>query len=51
MAADPTTQANYTQIVSDHIDFDWTIDFTKKIIAGSATHTLTVKESGLKEIM
>ena len=51
MAEDPTTQANYTQIASEHIDFDWAIDFAKKLISGSATHTLVVKEAGVTEVM
>lgn len=51
MAADPTTQANYTQIASEHIDFDWTIDYAKKIISGTATHTFVVKEGGVTEAM
>lgn len=48
---DPTTQANYAQITSAHVDLDWTIDFDKRTVAGSATHTFEVKEDGVKEIM
>ncbi|KAF7797770.1 hypothetical protein EIP86_008971 [Pleurotus ostreatoroseus] len=51
MTLDPTTQANYTQIASEHIDFDWSIDFGKKLILGSATHTLVVKEADVKEVI
>ena len=51
ISLDPTTQANYTQIASEHVDLDWTIDFKKKQIAGSATHVLVVKEDGVKEVM
>ena len=51
MKLDPTTQANYTQIASEHIHFEWTVDFEKKKIFGSATHTLDVKEDDLKEVM
>ena len=51
MTLDPTTQANYSQIASEHIDFDWSIDFGKKLILGSATHALVVKEAGVKEVM
>lgn len=51
MELDPTTQANYAQVVSEHIHFDWTVDFEKKNISGSATHTLSVKEDGLTEIV
>ena len=48
---DPTTQANYTQIASEHIAFDWTIDLGKRIIFGSATHDFVVKEDAVQEIV
>ena len=51
MTLDPTTQANYTQVVSEHIHFEWAVDFEKKNISGTATHTLSVKEDGVKEVM
>lgn len=51
MTLDPTTQTNYTQIASEHIDFDWSIDFGKKIVSGSAAHTLLVKEAGVEEVV
>lgn len=51
MSLDPTTQANYVQVASEHIHFDWTVDFVKKNISGSATHTLSVKEDGVEEVM
>lgn len=48
---DPSTQANYTQVASEHVHFDWTIDWAKQVIAGSATHTLAVKEDGVQKVM
>ncbi|KIP01983.1 hypothetical protein PHLGIDRAFT_112533 [Phlebiopsis gigantea 11061_1 CR5-6] len=51
MSLDPTTQANYTQVVSEHIHFDWKVNFEQKNISGSATHTLSVKDDGVKEII
>ncbi|CAL1696869.1 unnamed protein product [Somion occarium] len=48
---DPTSQANFLQIASEHIDFDWTIDFNAKLISGSATHTFVVKEDDVKEVI
>jgi len=48
---DLTTQANYTEIASEHVDLDWTIDFTQSIISGSATHTLTVRKENVKEVV
>jgi leukotriene-A4 hydrolase len=51
MMSDPTTQSNYFEVVSQHIALDWHIDFETKTVSGSATHTLLVKESGVKEIV
>ena len=51
MAADPTTQSNYLSISTDHVAFDWRIDFPSKIISGSALHTLQVNEDGVREVM
>ena len=51
MSDDPTSQANFLQATSQHIDFDWTVDFDAKTISGSATHTVVIKEDYLKEVM
>lgn len=48
--SDPTTQTNYLQAATTHVAFDWTVDFQKQIISGSATHTVEIKESGVKEV-
>lgn len=48
---DPTTQANYTQIASTHVDLEWTVDFEARRVQGSVTHTFAVKEDGVKEVM
>ncbi|KAH7106395.1 peptidase family M1-domain-containing protein [Auriculariales sp. MPI-PUGE-AT-0066] len=42
-ATDPTTYANYGDIASEHIALEWAIDWDKKVISGSATHTLRAK--------
>ncbi|TFK38633.1 peptidase family M1-domain-containing protein [Crucibulum laeve] len=49
--SDPTTQSNYTQIASENVAFDWTVDFQARVIHGSASHKLRVKEDGVKEII
>lgn len=49
--ADPTTQSNYLEISTHHVDFNWHIDFTTQIISGSATHDLTVRKDGTEEVM
>lgn len=48
---DPTSQANFLQIISENVDFAWNVDFKTQLISGSATHTLRVKEDGVKEVM
>jgi leukotriene-A4 hydrolase len=49
--ADPTTQSNYLEISTHHVVLDWHVDFTLKVIRGSATHDLTVKKDGVEEVM
>lgn len=51
MSDDPTSQANFLQATSQHIDFDWTVDFDARVISGSATHSVIIQEDDLKEIM
>ncbi|KAJ6620129.1 peptidase family M1-domain-containing protein [Mycena sp. CBHHK59/15] len=46
---DPTTQSNYWQIASEHVTFDWTIDFIAQIISGSATHRMNVLSDDVEE--
>ncbi|KAG6829894.1 hypothetical protein H0H92_003027 [Tricholoma furcatifolium] len=48
---DPTTQANYLQIATEHVFLDWILDFDAQIISGSATHHLLVKEDDVKEVV
>lgn len=51
MSSDPTSQANFLQVVSEHIDFTWQIDYKAQIVSGTAIHTVLVKEDGVKEVM
>jgi leukotriene-A4 hydrolase len=48
---DPTTQSNYWQIASEHITFDWSVDFTTQILSGSATHRMNVLLDDIEEAM
>ncbi|PCH33157.1 hypothetical protein WOLCODRAFT_147267 [Wolfiporia cocos MD-104 SS10] len=48
---DLTTQANYTDIASEHVDLDWSVDFARSIISGTATHTLNVKKDNVHEVI
>ncbi|KAJ3808139.1 peptidase family M1-domain-containing protein [Lentinula aff. lateritia] len=51
MADDPTSQANYTEIATEHVSFKWTIDFANQKIAGSATHDLRVLKDDIGEVI
>ena len=51
MSNDPTSQANFLEIASEHIDFAWRLDFEAKVVAGSATHTLHVIHDSVKEVV
>ncbi|KAF8890429.1 peptidase family M1-domain-containing protein [Infundibulicybe gibba] len=48
---DPATQANYTDIVTRHVSFDWAVDFNTKVISGSASHTLDVLKDDVGEVI
>jgi leukotriene-A4 hydrolase len=49
--ADPTTQSNYLQIISEHLSLDWIVDFDHSVIRGSAIHHLLVRELDVQEVM
>ncbi|KAF8885226.1 leukotriene-A4 hydrolase [Gymnopilus junonius] len=49
IAVDTATQANYTEIATDNVAFDWVIDFDAKILSGSATHKMIVKNDGVQK--
>ncbi|TEB26297.1 leukotriene-A4 hydrolase [Coprinellus micaceus] len=48
---DPTTQSNYNQVYTEHVSFNWTVDFESQTISGNATHTLKIKEDEPKEVI
>ena len=47
---DPTTHSNYTDITTKHLSLEWTVDFDKKYIHGSATHLL-IAAADVSEVM
>ncbi len=49
--SDPTTQSNYDEIATEHVDFDWKLDFNTRIIQGTATHYLIAKGENVNEVM
>jgi hypothetical protein len=48
---DTTTQSNYADIATQHVAFDWSIDFVAKVLTGSATHDMKLSKDGVKEAM
>lgn len=49
--SDPTTQSNYDQVTTEHVEFDWKLDFGTHIIQGAATHHLVIKADNVNEVM
>ncbi|KAF9261926.1 metalloprotease [Marasmius fiardii PR-910] len=49
--ADPTSQSNWDEVVTQNVDFVWSVDFELKLISGSATHTMKVIKSGLTDVV
>ncbi|SCV69938.1 BQ2448_1332 [Microbotryum intermedium] len=43
---DNATQSNYHEIATQHVDLVWSVDWTTRLISGSATHTMTVLKDG-----
>ncbi|KIJ45222.1 hypothetical protein M422DRAFT_59984 [Sphaerobolus stellatus SS14] len=48
---DPTTQSNYLDIATKHIDLKWNVDFKSQTIAGTATLELVAKKDGVQEVI
>jgi len=48
---DPTSQANYHQVATEHILLKWNVDFEQKLISGSSTHDLKVLEDNVGVVM
>ena len=51
VTVDTTTQSNPHDIATEHVAFDWKVDFEAQILQGSATHTLKVKKDNTAEVM
>jgi len=49
--ADPASQSNFVDIRTEHVHFEWTLDFEKKVISGYATHSMRVVKDGVAEAM
>jgi leukotriene-A4 hydrolase len=51
MQPDPTSQSNFLDIATEHVAFDWNIDFDERQIWGSALHTLKASKDGVNEVV
>ncbi|KAG8741670.1 hypothetical protein FRC12_015597, partial [Ceratobasidium sp. 428] len=51
VAMDPATQSNYAEITTRHVHFDWTVDWKKRIISGSATHDLEANQDNVAQVV
>lgn len=49
--ADPATQSNYLSARSVDLQLDWTIDWQKRLISGSVTHTVQAAHDDVREIV
>jgi leukotriene-A4 hydrolase len=48
---DQQTQSNYTQVATEHVAFNWSIDFETQVLAGSAIHRMNVLIDDVHEAM
>jgi leukotriene-A4 hydrolase len=48
---DTATQSNPFDVATDHVAFDWTVDFEKEVLKGNAIHSLKIKKDGVTEVM
>ncbi|KAF8202833.1 hypothetical protein BJ912DRAFT_1018714 [Pholiota molesta] len=51
ISVDTASQANYADIASQHVAFDWSIDFDTRILSGSATHDMVATKGDVKEVI
>ncbi|KLO11271.1 hypothetical protein SCHPADRAFT_855590, partial [Schizopora paradoxa] len=48
---DPTSQSNYLEVTTKHVEFIWDVNFSNRIIEGSALHTMIVKAESVNEVI
>ncbi|CDO71730.1 hypothetical protein BN946_scf184920.g14 [Trametes cinnabarina] len=51
LPSDPASQANWQDVASEHVHFDWLVDFAKQTLSGSATHTLVWRTPDVREVV
>lgn len=48
---DPNSYSNPEEAIIDHIDLDWSVDFFKKILKGSAKLSFKILIKSIQEIV
>lgn len=48
---DPNSYSNPEEVIIQHIDLDWTVDFTKQTLKGSAVLSFKILDKSIKEIV
>lgn len=48
---DPNSYSNPEEVVIQHIDLDWTVDFSRKLLKGSAKLNFKILEKSIEEIV
>lgn len=51
ITVDTASQSNPHEIATEHIAFDWHVDFDAQTLSGSATYQLKVKKAEVSEVM
>ncbi|KAK9899275.1 hypothetical protein P389DRAFT_150549 [Cystobasidium minutum MCA 4210] len=49
--SDPASQSNYLSVRTTHLDLDWSVDWTARIISGSITHTVQAAHDDVEEVI
>lgn len=49
--SDPASQSNYLSVRTTHLDLDWSVDWTTRIISGSITHTVQAAHDEVQEVI
>lgn len=48
---DPNSYSNPEEAIIDHINLDWSVDFSKKILKGSASLNFKILKKSIEEIV
>ncbi|GAA5863563.1 hypothetical protein JCM3774_006527 [Rhodotorula dairenensis] len=48
---DQATQSNYLDIHPTHLELDWTVDWSQRIVRGTATHHFRARKDGVDKVV